>query len=293
MSVPILFLAGVPKAGTSSLFSWLADHPQVQGSREKESCFFADPDSHVFCPAFNAGQGIERLEEAFAPTNVETRLRVEGTPSTIYSRTALAMIPELPEARALFVLREPASQIRSLYDYFRDNWDFIPAEMSFPDYLAALSAGGQTFGGNELAADALTCADYLPWLERWRDRLGPARMKVVTFDRLRSDPAGLVTEIATWCEIDPEFYADYAFPVENESYTPCNRALQRLNIAVRGALPKGRLYSAARGLYRKLNTRPPERDSDAALMADLRREFAERNARLAEAFGLDLSGWAP
>ncbi|OOY11241.1 hypothetical protein BMG00_16060 [Thioclava marina] len=293
MSAPILFLAGVPKAGTSSLFGWLADHPQVQGSHEKESCFFADPGSHVFRPTFNAGQGIERLADAFPPLDAATRLRVEGTPSTIYSRTALALIPELPKARALFVLREPASQIRSGYDYFRDNWDYIPAGMSFPDYLAAVRAGTQVFGGNELAANALACADYLPWLERWRDRLDPARMKVVTFDRLRTDPTGLVTEIADWCGIDPAFYAAYAFPVENESYTPRNRALQRLNIAVRGALPKGRVYSAARALYRTLNTRPPERDGDAAFMVDLRRGFAEKNARLAEAFDLDLSGWAP
>jgi len=290
MTAPILFLAGVPKAGTSSLFSWLADHPQVSGSLEKETCFFADPESHVFQAGFNAANGLDGFARAFPSATPDTRLLVEGTPTNIYSRTALRHIPALPGARTLFVLREPASQIRSLYDYFRDNWSYIPAELSFADYLNAVRQGGQSFGGNELAADALRCADYLPWLQDWQAQMG-ARMKVVTFDRLRNDPRGLVQEIAEWCNIDPAFYVDYDFRAENESYTPRSRALQRLNIALRAHLPKGAFYQAARALYRRLNTRRPERSDEAGTTAELRAEFSSRNAALAEAFDLDLSGW--
>ena len=38
--LPNLFLAGFPKAGTTSLFSWLAAHPEVCGARPKEPGHF-------------------------------------------------------------------------------------------------------------------------------------------------------------------------------------------------------------------------------------------------------------
>ena len=291
---PNLLIAGVPKAGTSSLYAWLVDHPQALGSYDKETCFFADPDSHTFRKDFNAGQGLDAYRTAFPEPHAESRVLFEATPSYIYSQTALAHVPDLPsQPRCLFVVRDPASQIRSVYRYFRDNWDYIPADMSFDSYLGAVRQGSQSFGGNELASRALTFADYGPWLRAWRDRLGPERMKVCTFDQLQSDPAALMTDIAGWCGLDPSFYGDYRFRAENDTYVPRNRAVQKLNIAVRGYLPKGRIYQAAKRAYRRLNTRAPERGGDDAVLLQLRQEFAPANRQLAADFNLNLSGWMP
>lgn len=292
---PNLVIAGVPKAGTTSLFAWLADHPQALGSHEKETYFFADPGSHTFRPDFNAAAGLDAYANAFPARGTETRLLFEASPGYLYSRTALAQIPDLPGApKVLFVLREPASQIRSVYRYYRDNWDYIPPEMGFDAFLEAVAGGTHAFAGNELAARALEFADYKPWLDEWRERLGPERMKVCTFDDLQGDPTGFMTGIAAWCGIDPGFYEGYAFPRENPTYVPKNRALQRLNIALRNHLPKGRLYAAARRAYRGLNTRAPESNAaEAAAMDRLRRDFAETNQALARAYDLDLSAWLP
>ena len=38
---PTFFLAGAPKAGTTSLFRYLARHPDVAVARVKEPCYFA------------------------------------------------------------------------------------------------------------------------------------------------------------------------------------------------------------------------------------------------------------
>jgi hypothetical protein len=291
---PNLLVAGVPKAGTSSLFTWLDDHPQAQGSKEKETCFFADPDSHTFRPEFNVGQGLDRYKNAFPVILPESEVVFEATPTYIYSRTALEMVPNLSGApKCIFVLREPASQIESVFRYFRDNWNYIPADMQFAQYLAAVSSQTDGFGGNELAQQPFTYADYGPWLHAWRAQLGPSRMMVCTFDQLRADPKSLMKDIAAWCGLDPIFYDDYGFPAENETYTPKNRLLQSINIAVRGVLPKGRAYQAARRLYRGLNTQAPGGTDNDAILTELRQQFAEANRTLAIDFDLDLSGWAP
>ena len=290
--LPILFLVGFPKTGTSSLFSWLSDHPQVLGSIQKESRFFVDPGSHVFDKAFNAAKGPDGFAAAFPRPAPETKLLLEGTPTHAYSQTALTHIPAMPQAKCLFLLRDPAEQIRSLYDYFRNTWDYIPAGMSFGNYIDTAAQSGQDFGGNELAANPLLGADYLHWLGPWHEALGSARMKVFTFERLRDDPVQLLEEIATWCGLEADFYARYAFPRENESYVPRNRMLQRLNIALRGHLPKGRLYDGARAIYRRLNTQAPDRMEESETMARLQAHFADRNALIAQTYGLDLSSWS-
>jgi hypothetical protein len=48
MALPNLIVAGAPKCVTSSLFQWIADHPEAEGARIKETCYFNDLSSHVF-----------------------------------------------------------------------------------------------------------------------------------------------------------------------------------------------------------------------------------------------------
>ena len=290
--LPGLIVAGVPKAGTSSVFDWLADHPGALGSDVKETCFFSDPDTLDYRPDFHVSQGLDRYAAAWPP-GPSGLLRIEATPGYIYSATALRHIPALPDApKCLFILREPAAQIRSCHTYFRNNWDHIPPDMGLADYLAAVRAGSHDFGGNTLARDALRNAVYADWLRPWRDALGPGRMRVMLFEDLLRDKRAFMAGVAGWCGLDPAFYDDYAFPASNESYAVVNRRLQAVNIALRGRLPKGPLYRAARAVYRRINTRRPVADEgDAGAMAALRAEFAPANAVLAREFGLDLSAW--
>lgn len=293
--LPNFIIAGAPKAGTSSMHAWIADHPDAFGSREKETYFFADPGTHVYRPEKHLLAGYDVYREQFPiPPGTTPRVILEATPAYMYYETALAQIPDLPSRpRCLFIVREPATQIYSLYTYFRDNWTFIPSNMTFPAFLEEVRADRNSFGGNELARNALAYARYVDHLMPWRDRLGPERIMVVAFDELAADQRALTKRVAAWLDLDPDFYDGYGFPRENETYAPRNRTLQKVNVAIRGLLPKGAFYERLREAYRKRNTRKPDGPSEeeCAAIAELRGEFTEANARLSAEFGLDLAGW--
>lgn len=295
--LPNFFIIGAPKAATSSMHAWLAAHPDAFGSVEKETYFFVDPGTHMYLPDFNITNGLATYQAQFPiPEGTRPRIILEATPSYLYNEAALTHIPDLPTTpRCLVMLRDPAEQIYSLFTYFRDNWDWIPAEMTFAEFLVAARAGDHDFKGNELASRAFEYARYAEHLSRWEARLGRDRLMVVTLDALKNDQKALTQKIAAWIGLDPTFYEDYAFPRENETYAPRNRALQSVNIAIRGLLPKGRLYRGLRHLYRGLNTRKPDApgSDDTALIRELKVEFAPDNARLAAAFGVDTHSWAP
>ncbi len=292
--LPNFLIAGVPKAGTSSVHGWLADHPDCIGSLEKETYFLVDPGTHMHRPDNHVSNGLAGYAAHF-PAGAQAQIIMESTPAYIYSATARDTLRDMSGTpKLLFILREPSAQVHSLFRYFQNNWDWVPSDMSFADFLTACRTGPHDFKGNELAQNCLTNAAYVDHLIPWRDALGPDRIKVMLFDDLLADQSAFVADVCTWLHLDPTFFETYAFPRENETYQPRSRGLQKLNLAIRSRLPKGAAYNAARAVYRRLNTRVPDAVSvtEDKVLADLKAEFSDANARLAKAFDLDLSRWS-
>ena len=127
---PNWIIAGAPKAGTSSLFRWLTDHPDVTGPLEKETYYFVDPGTHMFRSQRNFYEGgLAGYSKLFDSCDRSSKIIIKSTPGYVYSKTALRELPALPSApRFIFVLREPVAQLRSLFTYFQQNWNWIPRD---------------------------------------------------------------------------------------------------------------------------------------------------------------------
>jgi hypothetical protein len=292
--LPNWIIIGAPKSSTSSLFRWLVDHPEVAGSADKETYYFVDSGTHMFRNDRNfLDHGLEGYEQFFAGADAAAKVIVEATPSYLYSATALRHLPKLPtKPHFIVVLREPVAQIRSLHAYFQQNWNWIPRDMGFGAFVAALKTGREDFKGNELARDALVNAHYAEHLRRWQAAAGKRRVHFLLFEALVADSRGVMRKLAKRMHIDPAFYDTYAFPAENSTYTARNAALQNLNIRFRGRMPQGALYRALRRIYRALNTRPaPRADSDAEAEQALSAIYADMPDELEREFRLDLTSW--
>ncbi len=297
--LPNLIIPGAPKSGTSTLFRWLSDHPEVQGARLKEVEFFVDPDWHSQNEQANAHTAdVDAYEQFFDGWrgDVPPKLIIESTPAYMYQQTALQMLPNLPsKPHLLFLVREPSAQIKSTFDYFQNNWQHIPGNWSFADYVAALEAGRTDFSRNELVYNALDYAAYDKWLDMWRAAVGPDRMSVLSMEQFFKDPQASMTVLCAQFGLNPAFYERYDFPRENETYQVKSQALQSLNVRVRALLPRNNaLYNGLRGLYRRLNTAPKQQvstDADSAALARLKARYTDLSATLGQSYGLDLSHW--
>ena len=97
--LPNLIIPGAPKAGTSSLQRWLADHPDAFGSVEKETYYFVDPGTHMHRPGAHIANGLEGWRDQFPiPSGVKPKVILESTPGYLYYETALTHIPALESA---------------------------------------------------------------------------------------------------------------------------------------------------------------------------------------------------
>lgn len=282
--LPNLIIAGVPRGGTTSLFRYLAQHPDICASQVKELRYF-DP---------------LRYREEMAPLAsyarefdhwAGQRYRMESTPGYFSGgpRVAAAVGDRLDDAHVLVSLRDPVQRCWSWYRFVRGRAR-IPKDMEFGAYLdvceelRARSADGlrenQPFAG-------LRGGCYDEWFDAWRARFGD-RLHVEFFDDLVRDPAGLVGRVLRWLDLDPEPAAQFRFAVGNRSVQYRSRPFLKAALALnrRGERIFERHPRLKRTLlqaYYLVNQAPADDTLRPAERERLAAFYAPHNARLAGA----------
>jgi hypothetical protein len=299
---PNLFLVGAPKCGTTSLYEYLRQHPQIffpapsAGAgywRAKEPAFFC---TDLDLPPDNSIKDEQAYLASYAGSE-GYRWRGDASAYYLYSEIAPARIREYsPDARILIVLRPPLDQMRSQYNHLvRSRREDIP------DFHAAVSASSERRAGRRILPgrgvrawlDYLGIAHFAPQVERYLETFGKDRVKVLLLEDLRARPAEIYRDVLAFLEVDTSFVPQ--FRVHNEA--PPHGVLERLvtNIyrqpAVKraaGALFPYEMRRRFVSRVRKLDTRGDRSDPrDLELRVALRPEVQ----RLAGLIGRDLSHW--
>ena len=108
--IPDFFVVGAQKAGTTSLYEYLRQHPQIYMSPIKEPSYFA-PEQCAGGPVFTWDSYL-RL---FAGAGTERALG-EATATYLWSAAApLGIAARIPEARIVMILRSPIDRAFSQY----------------------------------------------------------------------------------------------------------------------------------------------------------------------------------
>jgi hypothetical protein len=290
-------IAGVNKAGTTSLFVSLAAHPAVAAAAVKETRYFLP---------LRYGQPLEpvaRYEENFRAAG-DRPVRLEATPAYFYGDAPLVAGMEelLGPARVIVVLREPVSRLISFFTSQKARLR-IDASTTLADYVdAADRLGPEAFRdpANEpwFGFRGGLYADHLPF---WAGAYGP-RLRILFFDDLVSRPTELLHDVARWLEIDPDAFPAAALSSENRTTGYKNRRAQQFALAFNDRFEKflrrhHGLKDRLRGAYYRVNGRSAREAVPEALRAELRERYREPNERLArqldDAGVRDLDGGLP
>lgn len=277
--LPNLVVAGAPKCGTSSLYFWLAAHPEVAASREKETFFWA-PEVNRFNAKCNAVQHGPGAYASLFDHTAGAKVRFEATAAYIYFETAwkgLATLPEKP--KVLFVLREPAARTQSQFLFETHRTGRV--SMPYAEYLRE--------------PGILDHGHYVRYLSHWAEALGDENILLWQFERVMKDPRSAMKDLAVLLGIDPEFYTTYDFAVRNETVAIRSKRLHQWGLKLQSLIPHA-VQDVLLPLYLKLNgAGRPSADAELKRQtAALKAEFAASNAALAERFpgAIDLALWA-
>lgn len=289
---PNFFIAGAPRCGTTAMYDYLRQHPDVFMPLRKEPVYFGS-DLQKRQPYLDE-DGYLRLFEPGA----DCSRRGEATVWYLYSQSAAQEIHDfVPDARIILMLRNPVDMIHSLHSHqlFTANEDIA----SFEDALAAepdRRAGRRLPPGVRRPEGLLyrACGRYAEHVDRWLKVWGSDQLRVILYDDLSRDPASTYRDTLEFLEVDPTFAPD--FSVVNQNKGVRSDLLRRVTyhpayLAVVNRLP-GRVSHAMARAVKRANIRYAQRPTMSPdLRAQLTAEFAPDIERLAQIIGRDLSAW--
>src|SRR5688500_3157158 len=191
--LPSFLILGGQRCGTTSLYRYLAEHPDVHPGLVKEIQFFT----------VNYARGVDWYRSQFPPESAGGQT-FDASPYYLFHPAAPDRAAGLlPEAKLIALLRNPVDRAFSHYQHNVGNG---VEDLSFEDALEAEE--GRLAGEEErLARDPaytspahrsysyVARGKYPAQLERWFGRYDPSSVKVVISAEFFADPAATFAEV--------------------------------------------------------------------------------------------------
>jgi len=301
---PNFFIVGAPKAGTTSLYRYLGQHPGIFLSPIKEPTFFApdlaelkfalgtsevDPES--LCrylqgpmdPGFAAviSEWAQYLQ-LFRNVRHETAVG-EGSANYLASHAAPAAIhARIPQARILLLLRDPVDRLHSQYAEAIARGDAQGGFLAWVEQQQSLEARRHPRLG------AVWNGFYAQHLGRFLRYFPAEQVRCYWYEQLCSAPGLLVKDVCSFLGVDPSRRIDVSRR-HNVTMQPRSRLLIKatapLAPLVRRVMPQPVVAA-----LRTLRTRRPPRMTRAERIAALS-IYQDDIRELQVLLGRDLSAW--
>jgi len=283
MALPTFFVIGAPKAGTTSLHTYLDAHPQIQMSGVKEPRFFGGPDNGIAYPADHISSR-EAYEALFDP-----RFAVRGESSTDYAthprRTGVParIKAAVPQARFVYMVRDPVARTLS---HYRMTTALLgerrPLEMALGDL--------------DLMTPYVSPSLYATQLQLYLEHFPAERVLVVDQADLQANRVGTLRQIHRFLGVEEAAEAaaseeELLSSSEWRAYPSGYAEFVARHVAPRFRwVPKG-FRRGLRSRVERALWKPVNAELSPQLRERLRERYAPEAARLRELTGKEFATW--
>ena len=292
MSMPSFLIIGAQKAGTTSLYYYLDQHPQIYMSPRKEPHFFEGTSMDFNGPGRKITPVTDLREYRKLFDGVSTERAVgEASASYLYSRQSPGLIrAHIPDAKLIVVLRNPA-------------------ERAYSNYLHMVRVGREPIADFSLALreEELRIREgwgplwhygskgfYYDQLRRYFDIFGEEQIQVHLYEDLRHSPLDTLRRVFGFLGVEESFVPDMSRN-HNPSGLPKNQKLYVLvkRLASHTSLGSGitKLLpdETRRYVERRFLVKPPPLGLEAR--RQLIEYYREDTLKLEGLIGRDLHAW--
>jgi sulfotransferase family protein len=250
MKLPNFFIVGAPKAGTTSLYHYLDQHPQIYMSPVKEPNYFASEirperfspelqdrvrrdqqamQDYLAGPMSEKRFGAVGLEWAeyvklFAQATSETALG-EASVCYLWSESAARNIYSMASsAKIVMILRDPAE--RAFSQYMQWVTKGVIQESFRGQVEKALEHRGDQF---QLMRPFLEFGLYSGQVKRYLDIFPRENLHIVFYEHYRNNAGDMLTDLFRFLDVDTSVKPDTSAKhlvgrVPASSIDPCDRA---------------------------------------------------------------------
>lgn len=263
-----VFIIGAMKCGTTSLYNYLVQHPEICGGKYKEPEYFS-----LNMPGENPQCKAGRYEELF---DIDSLTRFTIDASTGYSKfpaekgVPSRMMEYGVDPYFIYIIRDPFDRIESHFNFMREhlNWK------------------------NKIDSDHLVnTSNYYLQLRQYEEIFGKDHILIVDFDELKANPLNVCNEVYDFIGASAQ-EIDYTFEVRNVT-RPVNRNRVRLKqwtswitklLPARVSTFTSKVWDKVFPPGRKIKLTRSQRE-------DIRNELAGDMQSLQREYGVDVSRW--
>jgi hypothetical protein len=251
--LPNFVLIGAPKCGTTSLYHYLRQHPEIYLPDRKELHYF----TYQQLKKQTAGPGDERVLDFACSTRAEyeAHYRAAGSapvagdlsPSYFcFPEVARAIRAELGDVRIVVSVRDPIQRTYSQYMHLvRDGRE----ELSFHEGL--LAEEERIRRGYGFLWRYASSSLYTDRIASFIEVFGRDRVKILLFEDLVRSPHTVLRDLFGFLGVDPEFRPDLS-RVYNRSGRPRSLLLARF-LSKQNALARRATLRVPRGMRTRLS----------------------------------------
>jgi len=228
--LPNFLIVGAAKSGTTALYHYLNQHPEVFLSPIKETNFFAQKGKKVAFkgPKDNLGTHRRTITEIGDYYNQFINVTVEKAvgeicPSYLYFEDAPKNIKEhIPEVKIIVILREPVARAFSAWVHLtRDGREHLSFEEALSDEPRRIKENWAEIWHYKEESK------YYDQLKRYYDSFPKENIKVFIYEEFKENPLAVYSELCKFIDVDSRFTPDMSSE-HNKGEIPKNKIIWNL-----------------------------------------------------------------
>jgi hypothetical protein len=215
---PNLFIVGQPRCGTTALHNFLAQHPEVFMSPDKEPHHFCkdiiqESDAYYRKKTYYLKYRSEvDYLELFKNVRNETIIG-ESTANYLYSNVAAKLIYNFnPQAKIIMLLREPVSFLYSWYSYLVYRLQETANNFELALALEEKRKAGKNTPNTIEAPSRLYYSDKVKYYEqvsRYFDVFDKSNIKVIIYEDFKEQNDVVYEQVLRFLGVDTSFVPDF------------------------------------------------------------------------------------
>ena len=198
------FIVGAPKAGTTSLYHYLNEHPQIEMSLQKEPDYFSDKEIQIQGLYYSKNR-IDTVEKYNGLFNTQKKDVIfgEGSVSYLFYPTVAQDIKVYnPMAKIIIMLRNP---IERAFSHYLMDYRLGLVSDSFEDIINKKS---KHKNAHLFYQQYIKVGEYAAQLKRYCDIFDKKNILLIDYENFKSDVTGTVNSAYSFLNISAEFSVD-------------------------------------------------------------------------------------
>lgn len=210
MTLPTFIIGGARRAGTTSLFYWLSQHPDIYLPQITDIDFFIE--KRLFTTKWQDGEeDIKQWENTFSLKVYDQLLANASGFKAIGQKDAdlLHWIPSherlaryLPDCKFIFTLRNPIQRAWSQY------WNEVGKGREILTFEEAFNIENKRIQHNAYARLHLSYVShgfYDIYLESFLSYFPRSQIKIITLEDAKTNPEQTLKEVLEFLDVNPDF----------------------------------------------------------------------------------------